>query len=80
VSALRHAAVASLNLVFLDPPFDSNLYEAALASAARVLATGGFVFLESATLWTDAQLAPLGLVVHRHLKAGAVHAHLLRTA
>ncbi len=26
----------------------------------------------------DAQLAPLGLVRYRHLKAGAVHAHLLQ--
>ena len=28
--------------------------------------------------WTDEQLAPVGLTLHRHLKAGAVHAHLLR--
>jgi hypothetical protein len=27
--------------------------------------------------WTDAQLLECGLQVHRHLKAGAVHAHLL---
>jgi len=27
-----------------------------------------------------AELAPLGLVVHRHLRAGQVHAHLLRVA
>jgi 16S rRNA (guanine(966)-N(2))-methyltransferase RsmD len=80
VSALRHAAPASQNLIFLDPPFDSNLHDAALAAAARALAEQGFIFLEAPTLWTDAQLAPLGLVVHRHLKAGAVHAHLLRAA
>jgi 16S rRNA (guanine966-N2)-methyltransferase len=80
VSALRHAAPASQNLIFLDPPFDSNLHEAALAAAARALAAGGFVFLEAPALWADAQLAPLGLAVHRHLKAGAVHAHLLCAA
>ena len=42
------------------------------------VAAGGFVYLEAPALWTDEQLAPWGLVVHRHLKAGAVHAHLLR--
>ncbi len=26
----------------------------------------------------DAELAPLGLALQRHLRAGAVHAHLLR--
>ena len=30
--------------------------------------------------WTDEALEPLGLAVHRHLKAGAVHAHVLHKA
>jgi 16S rRNA (guanine966-N2)-methyltransferase len=38
------------------------------------------VYLEAPTLWTDELLSPMGLVVHRHLKAGAVHAHLLKLA
>jgi 16S rRNA (guanine966-N2)-methyltransferase len=80
VSVLRHAVAASQNLIFLDPPFDSSLHEAALEAAARVLTVGGFVFLEAAIRWTDPQLAPAGLVVHRHLKAGVVHSHLLRAA
>ena len=78
VTALGHAAPASLDLVLIDPPFDSVLFEPALRAAARALAAGGFVYLEAPQAWTDEQLAPLGLVVHRHLKAGAVHAHLLR--
>jgi 16S rRNA (guanine966-N2)-methyltransferase len=78
VSALRHAVAASQNLIFLDPPFDSNLHEAALVAAAPVLAVGGFVFLEAATRWPNPRLAPAGLAVYRHLKAGAVHSHLLR--
>jgi len=41
------------------------------------VAVDGFVYLESPTAWNDAQLAPLGLAVHRYLKAGAVHAHVL---
>ena len=80
VAALRHLAPASQNVIFLDPPFDGNLVEPALTAAARALAPNGFVYLESPSLWTDEQLAPLGLVVHRHLKAGAVHAHVLCAA
>jgi hypothetical protein len=38
------------------------------------------VYLEAPVRWTDEQLAPMGLAVQRHLKAGAVHAHLLRLA
>lgn len=81
VGALRRAAPGSVHLVLLDPPFDSGLYDAALAAAAGAVSPGGWVYLEAPTAWTDETLAPLGLVVYRHLKAGAVHAHLLqRTA
>ncbi|PZQ65187.1 MAG: 16S rRNA (guanine(966)-N(2))-methyltransferase RsmD [Variovorax paradoxus] len=36
--------------------------------------------VEAARAWSDEALAPFGLSVYRHLKAGAVHAHLLRAA
>ncbi|WP_049774111.1 RsmD family RNA methyltransferase [Verminephrobacter eiseniae] len=78
IAALRQAAPASIDLVLLDPPFDSALFEPALQCAARAVAATGFVYLEAPRAWSDAQLAPLGLVLQRHLKAGAVHAHLLR--
>lgn len=78
VAALRQLMPASQDVIFLDPPFDSNLYEAALAAAARALAVGGQVYLEASKAWSDADLASMGLAVHRHLKAGAVHAHVLR--
>ena len=80
VSALRQATPASVDLVFIDPPFDGDLFAPALQAAARAVAAGGFVYLEAPRAWTDAELAPWGLAVHRHLKAGAVHAHLLRPA
>ena len=81
VALLRQAAPASLDLVFLDPPFDAALLEPALAACARVLSAAGRVYLESPTRWTAEVLEPLGWTVHRYLKAGAVHAHLLvRTA
>ncbi len=78
VAALQHSAPASLDLVLLDPPFESPHYATALKAAVRALAPQGFVYLEAPTAWDDEALAPLGLALHRHLKAGAVHAHLLR--
>jgi 16S rRNA (guanine(966)-N(2))-methyltransferase RsmD len=78
VAALRQLSPASQDVIFLDPPFDGDLYEPALAVAARALAVTGSIYLEAPKAWTDAMLAPMGLVVHRHLKAGAVHAHVLR--
>ncbi|MEO8117709.1 MAG: 16S rRNA (guanine(966)-N(2))-methyltransferase RsmD [Rhodoferax sp.] len=78
VAALKHLDAASMDVVFIDPPFDSVLFEAALIAAGRAVAVDGFVYLEAPILWTDAQLESAGLTVHRHLKAGAVHAHLLK--
>ena len=76
--ALRQTPPGTLDLVFLDPPFDANLFLPALQAAAAAMAPDGYVYLEAPQPWTDEQLSALGLVQHRHLKAGAVHAHLLR--
>ena len=78
VAALKHVDPASMDAVFIDPPFDSVLFEGALQAAGRAVSQEGFVYLEAPVLWTDAQLEVAGLQVHRHLKAGAVHAHLLK--
>ncbi len=78
IAALKHLEPASMDAVFLDPPFDSVLFDAALQAAGRAVAPDGFVYLEAPTQWSDAQLESSGLQAHRHLKAGAVHAHLLR--
>ena len=77
VSLLRRANPGSLQLVFLDPPYESNQFETALKAAALAIATPGFVYLEASKPWTDDELAALGLTVHRYGKAGAVHFHLL---
>jgi 16S rRNA G966 N2-methylase RsmD len=74
---LRELAPGSVDLVFLDPPFDADLFEKALAAAAAALAEGGLIYLEAPAAWDDAKLEPYGLALRRHLKAGAVHAHLL---
>lgn len=78
VAALKHLEPASLDAVFLDPPFDSVLFEAALQAAGRAVAPDGFVYLEAPVAWTDEKLEVAGLNLHRYLKAGAVHAHLLK--
>lgn len=78
IAALKQAAPASLDLVLLDPPFDSDFFAPALQAAAHAVRAEGFVYLEAPRAWADDELAAWGLAVHRHLKAGAVHAHLLR--
>ena len=78
VAALRQCAPASMQLLLIDPPFDGALFAPALQAAAQAVAPDGFIYLEAPSAWMDAELNPLGLVLHRHLKAGAVHAHLLR--
>jgi 16S rRNA (guanine(966)-N(2))-methyltransferase RsmD len=81
LAALSRAAsheAGALDLVLLDPPFAATWFEPMLRSAARAVAASGFVYLEAPRAWTDAELRPLGLVPHRYLRAGMVHAHLLR--
>jgi len=75
---LARAAERSVDLVFLDPPFDSNLLAPALAAAASIVADGGFVYVEAPAAVDADAAAALGLAPHREGRAGAVHFHLLR--
>lgn len=75
---MRRAGTAGFELVFVDPPFDANLFETALAAAAPLVVPGGFVYLEADRAFDDTAVAPLGLKVYRHARAGAVHFHLLQ--
>ena len=77
LSALKRLSAGSMQLVFLDPPFDSPVFESALTAAAKSLAPNGLVYLEAPRTWLDEELQPLGLQIHRSSKAGAVHFHLL---
>ncbi|MBX3588890.1 MAG: 16S rRNA (guanine(966)-N(2))-methyltransferase RsmD [Ramlibacter sp.] len=77
VAGLKAQAAGSADLVLLDPPFDRDLFSAALQAGVHALAGDGQIYLEAPMAWDDAALQPLGLCVRRHLKAGAVHAHLL---
>lgn len=80
LSVLAALAPASLDLVFLDPPFESDLFDKALAAARPAVRDQGFVYLEAPGLWGGEALARHGMEQVRHLKAGAVHGHLLRRA
>ncbi len=63
--------------VLLDPPFDAGLGAAAAAAAARIVVPGGYVYLEGAEPLAE---PPPGLMLHRSLRAGAVHAQLFLAA
>ncbi len=80
LSVLKEFAGAGLDLVFLDPPFDADLFDKAVAAAVPALAEQGLLYLEAPTAWSAAQAEAAGLAIQRHLKAGAVHAHLLGRA
>jgi len=75
---MRRAAPSSYELVFIDPPFDAELFDNALAGAAPLVVPGGFIYLEADRAFDDAAVAALELRVHRHGRAGNVHFHLLQ--
>lgn len=78
---LARKPVASIDLIFLDPPFgDDELFGLALKAAVRVLRPDGFIYLEAPQAFTASQLGAFGLVAHRHQRAGMVHGHLLMPA
>ena len=78
---LARAPEAGFDLVFLDPPFDSTLALPALRAAARVVAEGGFVYLETGTpVEATADSAPGLEAPYRDGRAGAVHFALFRNA
>ncbi|HEY8356591.1 MAG TPA: RsmD family RNA methyltransferase [Ramlibacter sp.] len=69
---------ASLDVVFLDPPFDAQVFDKALAAARPAIGPEGFIYLEAPTQWDGEAVERHRLAAVRHLKAGVVHAHLLR--
>ena len=78
VAALRECAAGSMHLLLIDPPFDGEQFKPALSAASQAVAKDGFIYLEAPRAWTEDELAEVHLELYRHLKAGAVHAHLLR--
>jgi len=78
LSVLAALPPASVDLVFLDPPFEADLFDKALAAARPALAAQGYVYLEASAAWEGEALARHRLEAVRHMRAGAVHGHLLR--
>jgi 16S rRNA (guanine(966)-N(2))-methyltransferase RsmD len=79
--ALRAAArmaPASVDLVFLDPPYESGQLGAAMAAAARVLRAGGLLYVEGGRAIEEPEPAATPFEPLRAGRAGAVHFHLLR--
>ncbi|MBB5204619.1 16S rRNA (guanine(966)-N(2))-methyltransferase RsmD [Inhella inkyongensis] len=62
------------DLILLDPPFEADWFERALSAAVPALSDNGWVYLEAPRELTP----PVGLHLHRHVKAGATHAHLFK--
>lgn len=78
VAAMQRLTAGAFDVVFLDPPFEGPWFEPALQAAVRLVPVDGWVYLEAPLAWTGEAVSRFGLQVVRHLKAGAVHAHLLR--
>ena len=74
---LKRCTAQRFELVLIDPPFDSSAFEPALIAAAPTVAAGGFIYLEAPREFSE---TPAGFTRHRHLRAGAVHAHLFACA
>lgn len=65
-------------LVFIDPPFDAQLFDPALRAAAPLVVDDGWLYLEADRAFSADEVAALGLRLHRQARAGAVHFHLLQ--
>lgn len=75
---MARCAPERFDLVFIDPPFDADVFEPAMHAAARVVVPDGFIYLEADRPFTEAQGLGPGLHLHRHGQAGAVHYHLIQ--
>jgi 16S rRNA (guanine966-N2)-methyltransferase len=78
IAILQALPRASVDVVFIDPPFEAPIYDKALTAAAHAVSSEGAVYLEAPKTWLDADLAAFGLQVARSGKAGMVHYHLLK--
>jgi 16S rRNA (guanine966-N2)-methyltransferase len=78
IACLRSLPPQSVDVIFLDPPFHSDLLMQAVQAAALALSSQGVIYLEAPEIWGDDRLEPLALVVAKQSQAGAVFFHLLR--
>lgn len=64
------------DLVFLDPPFEADCFEQAVAAARLCVPDGGWIYLEAPRAFDFPPES--GLRLARQGKAGAVHFHLFQ--
>ena len=74
--ALAQIPAASLDLVFLDPPFDSDLLAKALPLGVNALKPEGWLYVEAGAALPLELTEGLGVQLYRQLKAGQVIAQL----
>jgi 16S rRNA (guanine(966)-N(2))-methyltransferase RsmD len=72
---LASAPADRFDLILIDPPFDASLAAGAARLAARALADGGFLYVESAEPLAE---PPEGLAPYRASRAGAVSFQVFR--
>jgi 16S rRNA (guanine966-N2)-methyltransferase len=75
---MKRCAPRRFDLIFIDPPFEAELGDAALEAAVPLIVPDGFVYLEAPQPCDDSRAHALGLVPHRSARAGAVSFQLLR--
>lgn len=75
---VRSQAPDSVDVVFLDPPFDSTTLADVFAPALKLVAPGGALYVESKDPVESLGELPEGWSVDRRGRAGLVHYHLLR--
>ena len=75
---VRSQASDSVDLLFLDPPFDSPLLAEVWPHALKLVRPGGALYVESPTPVESLGELPSDWIVDRRGKAGLVHYHLLR--
>jgi 16S rRNA (guanine(966)-N(2))-methyltransferase RsmD len=89
VGWMRHCAqkhpLGCFDLVFLDPPFEQDLFDQALQQATQCVVNQGWIYLEAPQPWGHllkegeaARQLPTGLSVHKHARAGTVYFHLIQ--
>ena len=70
----------AFDLVFLDPPFDARLQDAALEAVRPLLAADGLIYFEAPAPLGDDSVRRHSLEILRQGRAGRVAFHLLRSA
>jgi 16S rRNA (guanine966-N2)-methyltransferase len=75
---LARCAPESFELVFIDPPFDAQLFVPATQAAAKAVVPGGFVYLEANAAFDNDHFMDHALSLYRQGRAGQVHYHLFQ--